>query len=61
MASDEAENREKTLRVFDGFETSHFLLSQSCGLMRVFCSIIQAFVLPMLHARYCQLAEKLAY
>ena len=33
--------REKALRVFSGFEALHFLLSQSCGLMRVFCPIVQ--------------------
>jgi hypothetical protein len=51
MARDEAESREKALRVFGGFEAPHFLLSQSCGLMRVFCLIVQAFVLAVLHAR----------
>ena len=32
-------------------EPPHFLLSQSCGLVRVLCPVVQPFVLPMLHAR----------
>jgi hypothetical protein len=51
MASDEAESREKALCLFSRFELPHFLLSQSCGLVRVFRSIVEPFVLPMLHAK----------
>jgi len=33
-----------------GFEFPHFLLAQTRRLMRIFGSIVQSFVLPMLHA-----------
>src|SRR5258708_14301044 len=33
------------------FEPPHLLFTQSCGLVCVFCSIIEASVLPMLYAR----------
>jgi hypothetical protein len=50
MARDKAESREKALCVFGGFETPHFLLAQSRGLVGIFRSIVESFVLPMLHA-----------
>ena len=39
------------LCVFGGFEAPHFFLAQSRGLMGFFCSVVQSFVLPMLHPR----------
>src|SRR5947209_12828546 len=32
-------------------EAAHFLLAQSRGLVQVLCSIVEPFVLPMLHSR----------
>src|SRR5437763_12901235 len=51
MARDGAEGRKKTLCLTCRFEFPHFLLSQSCGLVRVLSSIVQSFVLAMLHTR----------
>jgi hypothetical protein len=43
--------KESVGRVRADAEAPHLLFTQSCGLVGVFRSIIQAFVLPMLHAR----------
>ncbi len=44
-------SRKKTLRMTCRFEFPHFLLAQSGGLVRVLGSIVQSFVLAMLHTR----------
>jgi len=51
MASDGTEGRKKTLCLTCRFEFPHVLLSQACGLVRVLSSIVQSFVLAMLHTR----------
>src|SRR6266568_5754701 len=51
MSRDRTKGREKALCLFCRFKPPHFLLSQSSRLMRIFGSIVQPFVLPMLHAR----------
>jgi hypothetical protein len=51
MPSNETEGREKALCLFGGFESPHFLFSQARGLVRIFRTIIQPFVLTVLHAR----------
>src|SRR5260221_2464324 len=47
----EAEGGEKALGLFGCGEPPHLLFTQSRGLVGVFRSIVQPFVLPMLHAR----------
>src|SRR5258708_14724567 len=51
MPSNGNEGREKALRLFGGLEAPHLLFTQSRGLMRIFRTIVQAFVLAVLHAR----------
>jgi hypothetical protein len=43
-------SREKALRVFCWFECPHLLLSQEQRLMRILCTIVEAFVLSMLYS-----------
>src|ERR1700730_13584132 len=42
---------EKALGLFGGLEAPHFLFTQSRGLVRIFRTIVQPFVLTVLHAR----------
>jgi hypothetical protein len=49
MSSDGTEGGKKALRVFGGLESPHLLFAQSLGLMRMFCTIVQPFVLLMFH------------
>jgi hypothetical protein len=51
MASDGTEGRKKTLCLTCRFEFPHVLLSQAWGLLQVLSSIVQSFVLAMLHTR----------
>src|SRR5258708_22865121 len=51
MSSDGTKGGKKALRVFGGLEAPHLLFTQSRGLMRIFRTIVQPFVLPMLHPR----------
>jgi hypothetical protein len=50
MVGDRSKGREKSLGMTRGFETAHGSFTLSGRLMRVFGSIIQAFVLAMLNA-----------
>ena len=45
-------NREKTLSLPSGLEALHDPLAASGRLMRILCAIVQALMLPMLHARH---------
>ncbi|GHO89441.1 hypothetical protein KSZ_74470 [Dictyobacter formicarum] len=49
MSSDGTEGGKKALRVFGRLESPHLLFAQSRGLMRIFRTIVQPFVWPMLH------------
>lgn len=64
MSSDGTEGGKKALRVFGGLESPHLLFAQSRGLMRIFRTIVQSFVLPMLHPwqdlTFCRLFVALA-
>ena len=51
MSGDEAKGGEKVLGLFGGLESPHLLFTQSRGLMRIFSTIVQPFVLTVLHAR----------
>src|SRR5258708_22035383 len=44
-------SREKALRLFGGFEAPHLLFTQARGLVRIFRTIIQPFMLTVLHTR----------
>jgi hypothetical protein len=39
------------LGLFGGLEPPHLLFTQSRGLVRIFCSVVQPFLLSMLHVR----------
>ena len=49
MSSDGTEGGKKALRVFGGRESPHLLFTQEQRLMRMFRTIVQPFVQPMLH------------
>src|SRR5258708_11856831 len=51
MSGNGTKGREKTLCLFGGLESSHLLFTQARWLVRIFCTIVQPFVLPMLHPR----------
>jgi len=51
MLRDGTEGREKALCLFSGLESPHLLFAQSRGLVRIFSTIVQPFVLTVLHAR----------
>src|ERR1700732_1537946 len=51
MLGERAKCRKKALCLLGGFEAPHFLLAQSCRLMRIFRSMVQSFVLSMFDAR----------
>src|SRR5512135_1664546 len=50
VASNGTKGRKKALRLFCGFEAPHFLLSQSRRLVGVLSTIVETFVLTMLHS-----------
>jgi hypothetical protein len=51
MPSNGTESREKALCLFCGLEAPHLLFPQPRGLVRIFRTIVQPFVLTVLHAK----------
>ncbi|EFH81112.1 hypothetical protein Krac_1799 [Ktedonobacter racemifer DSM 44963] len=51
MSSNETEGRENALCLFGGLESPHLLFTQSRGLVRIFRTIVQPFVLTVLNTR----------